>query len=339
MAVFVLDGGLFVGRFERAKYSKKKSYWWYQRQHRAGEISTKEYKEGIAKAFKNDIAHFIFKMQSVDEIDKVIVCYDGIYGRRSRGKYYKNYKSHKSGIKAHKHKGHDVRILIEECGYDPMEIEPGWTGIYDEMKEADDLVAETVWDLKDGDERIIIMSEDRDMLQMLSWSDSIKVHNLKDLMDSESFEKSWDIAPSQYVDWKCLVGDVSDNIGGLMGWGAKKATNLLRKYGSISNFPEEQKTVFMPIDKEAISVILQEYRTENEHTLIYCRKNIVSPWQVLEEGSKYSPITYAHAMKLFKRMPQLEVHFERKSITEQTDLWKKIIQLPFKKEDGQQKSL
>ena len=116
MAVFILDGGLFVGRIERQKYQGGKSYWWWNRNHHDGEISTKEYREGIHKMLSKDIHHIKYRMGTMATIDKVIVCYDGIYGRRPRGKIYKMYKAHKSGIRANKHKGHDIRKVIEECG-------------------------------------------------------------------------------------------------------------------------------------------------------------------------------------------------------------------------------
>ena len=92
MAVFILDGGLFVGRFERQKHKKGKSYWWWKRHHNQGLISTVDYKKEINKIMQKDINHFKVKMEMVDDIDKVIVCYDGIYGRRERGKYFKHYK-------------------------------------------------------------------------------------------------------------------------------------------------------------------------------------------------------------------------------------------------------
>lgn len=238
MAVFILDGGLFVGRFERQKHKKGKSYWWWKRHHNQGLISTVDYKKEINKIMQRDINHFKVKMEMVDDIDKVIVCYDGIYGRRERGKYFKHYKSHKSGVKATKHKGHDIRNWIEECGFNPMQIEEDWEGIYDELKEGDDLIAEQIMEQIELGNSVVILSEDMDMYQFLSWDGDISVHNLRKHITYDSFLEDWDIKPHQLVEWKCLVGDVSDNIKGVKGWGVKKATKFLSKYDTINDFPE-----------------------------------------------------------------------------------------------------
>ena len=238
MAIFIVDGGLFVGRFERQKHKRGKSYWWWKRHLKDGLTSTAQYKEEIHKILQRDINHFKVKMESVDDIGKVIVCYDGIYGRRERGKLFKYYKSHKSGIRAHKHKGYDVRLWIEECGFNPMEIEEGWVGFYDDFKEGDDLIATKVLEYTSQGEKVVIMSEDMDMYQFLSWDGDITVHNLRKQITPQTFTEDWEIKPHQLVEWKCLVGDISDNIKGVRGWGVKKATKYLTQYGSIDRFPE-----------------------------------------------------------------------------------------------------
>ena len=329
MAVFILDGGLFVGRFERGKFNKSKSYWWWKRQHIAGDISTQAYKEGIKKAFSKDLHHFKFKMGLVDEIDKVIVCYDGIFGRRLRGKLHKDYKAHKSGIKANKHKGIDVRNIIQECGYSPMNLEENWEGYYEEYKEADDLIAEKVQLYSALGNEIVIMSEDKDMLQMLSWDGNIRIHNLKEEVTIKSFQERWGIHPNQYVDWKCLVGDVSDNIKGIQGWGEKKSTNLLRKYGSIVKFPIEQKISYTVTKPYELSQILKKYRLDNQLAMNYCNKKIVASWKSLEQMVRKTPLTYSEAHKLKQIIPIIEEFIEEINNLEKISVWKKIIQLPF----------
>lgn len=329
MAVFILDGGLFVGRFERNRFNKSKSYWWWKRQLQAGEISTQIFQEGIKKAFAKDIHHFKYKMGLVDEIDKVVVCYDGIYGRRLRGKLHQDYKSHKSGIKAHKHKGIDVRNIISECGYSPMNLEENWQGYYEDYKEADDLIAEKVQLHSALGDEVVIMSEDKDMLQMLGWEGNIRIHNLKKEITIESFEARWGIHPNQYVDWKCLAGDASDNIRGLQGWGEKKATDILRKYGSIDNFPIEQKVSYLPSNVQTISKMLKDYRLSNSHSMNYCNKKIITCWKSLETESRKTPISYGEAHKLWKLVPNLKPHFKETNNISQAAIWKKIIQLPF----------
>ena len=43
------------------------------------------------------------------------------------------------------------------------------------------------------------------------------------------------VRPDQVVDFKALVGDVSDNIPGVRGIGDKTAIKLLAEYGTLEN--------------------------------------------------------------------------------------------------------
>ena len=49
--------------------------------------------------------------------------------------------------------------------------------------------------------------------------------------DPARFEEQWGFAAEQFVDYKALVGDKSDNIPGVSGIGEKTATELLQKFG------------------------------------------------------------------------------------------------------------
>ena len=276
-----------------------------------------------------DIHHMKYRMGTMGTVDKVIVCYDGIYGRRPRGKIYKMYKAHKSGIRADKHKGHDVRKVIEECGYDPMAIDDLWEGVYDEYKEADDLIAEQVLEYSNKGAEIVIISEDRDMLQMLSWKGNIRLHNFKEEITKDIFQSKWNIDPTQFVDWKCLAGDVSDNITGLKGVGSKKASKLLKEYGNIENLPPDYTIGYKPIDKQLISSALVQFQEINNHSTNKCRLLCGTSWGSLISMTKKGNIKYSDAQRLFEAMPHIEPYFKIKSYVSTLKKWKQLIELPF----------
>lgn len=105
--------------------------------------------------------------------------------------------------------------------------------------EADDLIASFVNKFeKEPDLQIIILTGDRDAFQLIK-DDKIIVRILKkgiseieDYNENLVYEK-FGVLPSQIIDFKALIGDVSDNIRGILGIGPKTAKNLIEKYGSI----------------------------------------------------------------------------------------------------------
>ncbi|HRZ29640.1 MAG TPA: 5'-3' exonuclease H3TH domain-containing protein [Candidatus Paceibacterota bacterium] len=53
--------------------------------------------------------------------------------------------------------------------------------------------------------------------------------------DVKAFEERYDLRVDQFVDFKALKGDPSDNIPGVKGVGEKTAMELLKKYQSLDN--------------------------------------------------------------------------------------------------------
>jgi DNA polymerase-1 len=84
---------------------------------------------------------------------------------------------------------------------------------------------------------VMVVTGDRDMMQLIT--DKIKIYAPKkglsepEMYDERKFEEKYNLKPSQLVDFKALVGDPSDNYPGVAGIGAKTATSLLQKYGSL----------------------------------------------------------------------------------------------------------
>lgn len=88
-----------------------------------------------------------------------------------------------------------------------------------------------------SDLEVIIVTGDRDMLQLVG--ENVKVlapvtgiTNMV-LYDEAKVKEKYGLKPSQWVDFKSLVGDPSDNYPGVSGIGPKTAASLLNKYGSL----------------------------------------------------------------------------------------------------------
>ncbi len=101
--------------------------------------------------------------------------------------------------------------------------------------EADDIIATIVEQMKDSDIRIIIVTGDKDMYQLVS--DNVYIlDTMKDIMVTpEEVKKKFGLPPSQIPELLALTGDSSDNIPGVPGIGMKTAQKLLNEFGSIEN--------------------------------------------------------------------------------------------------------
>lgn len=103
--------------------------------------------------------------------------------------------------------------------------------------EADDLLATIAMHAKV--EKVIILSGDRDVLQLVDGYIKVQMPgwNLATttLFGAQEIKDKFGITPQQMVDYKSLVGDVSDNVPGIAGIGPKTAAQLLQKYGTLEN--------------------------------------------------------------------------------------------------------
>jgi DNA polymerase-1 len=179
------------------------------------------------------------KMEDMGIIDRVIICYDGIFGRRARGKLYKNYKRNRAGINATKHKGIDVRNKINNIGINANSMRFGWESEYHIDKEADDILAELAIQYSKEGQEVVVMSKDSDLYQILSWSENIKLHDFTKEITKEIVFDKLGVSCDNYVDWKSLSGDSSDNIPGMSGIGPAKAKKIIAEYTQIENIPDE----------------------------------------------------------------------------------------------------
>ena len=103
--------------------------------------------------------------------------------------------------------------------------------------EADDIIGtfSKFCDTPKDDYEGLIVSSDKDLLQLISKEVNIKLLKTKDYIryNLESFKEEWGIAPINIIDLKALMGDSSDNIPGVKGIGEKTALKLLHEYKTL----------------------------------------------------------------------------------------------------------
>lgn len=103
--------------------------------------------------------------------------------------------------------------------------------------EADDLIGTLVKYCEEKDLEILVVTGDRDALQLASEQTTILITK-KGMTDLEiytpkSIIERYEVTPQQFIDMKGLMGDASDNIPGVPGVGEKTAIKLIKQFGSI----------------------------------------------------------------------------------------------------------
>lgn len=165
--------------------------------------------------------------------DELVLVYDG--GSDRRRAVFPEYKSQRKT----KHNGFHQQYLIVRTILSDL----GLKSCLLDGEEADDVIASLAVQDK-GASDIIIVSGDHDFLQLVSH----KVKVLKDganskLYDERMVEEEYGVTPSKVLGISVLMGDIADNIPGILGVGIKKASSWIKEYGSIDNLIEKEIAV------------------------------------------------------------------------------------------------
>ncbi|HOP73511.1 MAG TPA: DNA polymerase I [Bacillota bacterium] len=128
--------------------------------------------------------------------------------------------------------------------------------------EADDVIGTIACKAAAQNIQVEIVTGDRDSFQLVR----PKVHVLytrkgiteMDRVDETYIEQRYQLMPSQLIDLKGLMGDASDNIPGVPGFGEKTALKYLHQYHSIDGIYEHLEEIARPRDRQ----LLETYREQ-----------------------------------------------------------------------------
>lgn len=106
--------------------------------------------------------------------------------------------------------------------------------------EADDALASAAAVLSEDDRvsQVLICTPDKDLGQCVRGERVVCLDRRKGaVVDEEAVRARFGVGPNSVPDWLALVGDSADGFPGLSGWGAKTATTVLGRYGTIEAIP------------------------------------------------------------------------------------------------------
>jgi DNA polymerase-1 len=111
--------------------------------------------------------------------------------------------------------------------------------------EADDLIGTAVHQNLGKDLRIIIVSGDKDLMQLVSDQNHVEmVDTMRGVRYTEKeVEEKFGVPPQSIIDYLAMVGDSSDNVPGITGVGPKGAVKFLREFKSLENLLREKDKI------------------------------------------------------------------------------------------------
>ncbi|MBX3189056.1 MAG: flap endonuclease [Labilithrix sp.] len=106
--------------------------------------------------------------------------------------------------------------------------------------EADDALATAATRFAPAVDQVRILTPDKDLGQVVKGTHVVQIDRMRRrLFDEDAVRAARGVAPSSIPDLLGLVGDTSDGIPGLAGFGAKSAATLLARWGTIERIPDD----------------------------------------------------------------------------------------------------
>lgn len=170
---------------------------------------------------------------------RVIVIFDGKGGSQNRRKIYEGYKSDRGNNRFRVNRQYPEMMTEEDESVslkrqlislvDILDYLPITTMIFDGI-EADDAIAYISTELtKEGDE-CVIASTDKDFLQLIDNKTKVYSSTKKKFYDRDVFFEEWGMYPQNFLLFRTLDGDISDNVPGVKGCGLK---TLLKRFPQL----------------------------------------------------------------------------------------------------------
>ncbi len=100
-------------------------------------------------------------------------------------------------------------------------------------QEADDLIASATRCMAAQGHEVVIVSGDKDLLQLVSPQVTMWDPMKDTLMDESAVAGKYGVGPERLLDFFALTGDSSDNIPGVPGIGPKSAGKFIAEYGNL----------------------------------------------------------------------------------------------------------
>jgi DNA polymerase I len=161
--------------------------------------------------------------------------------------------------------------------------------------EADDLMGTLARKAAEEGFKVILVSSDKDLLQLVGESVLVLHPSRGELLDREGVKRSFGVYPEQVVDVLALMGDSSDNVPGVPGIGEKGARELIVTYGSLEECLRHASQITRKAHRENLLKHGDQARKSRE--LVMIRGDVPMDWH--PDQFRRGEVQVDRARKLF----------------------------------------
>lgn len=113
-------------------------------------------------------------------------------------------------------------------------------------------------------EQVVICANDNDFDQCVIGDRVVVLDRIrKVLTDEAAVRERWGVAPVQIPELFALIGDRSDGLPGMPGWGVRSASSVLAEYGTVEQIPLDAADWSVKVrGAERLAAVLRERREE-----------------------------------------------------------------------------
>jgi DNA polymerase-1 len=192
--------------------------------------------KGVATNALYGFVRAILKLEKDFSFDYIAIVFDGPRNKASRTSLYAEYKGNRE--KAPEDLYPQIQLakdFSKAYGLPIIEID----GV-----EADDAMGAVARFFKSKGYISYLCSSDKDLCQLVDEKTFI-VHTHKEnaIIDKSKVVEKYGVTPDQFIDYLAIVGDSSDNIPGIKGFGPKTASSLLQEFGTLKNLLKNISTL------------------------------------------------------------------------------------------------
>lgn len=235
-----------------------------------------------------------------------LVCvFDGKNNTSSREKIYSEYKAHRDGMPSDL--GQQLQEALLFCEY------AGIPYLSIDNVEADDIIASIAIWAERLECDVFLCSSDKDLCQLISpHIKMIHIHKENLIVDVEKIVEMYGVRPTQMVDYLALVGDTSDNIPGVAGFGPKTAASLLQQFNDLKTIIEKMNEIASPRQRELLRIHKEEALLSQKLVRLYTDIPFPkkSSFFLLKSPNKekllafYQSMNFSSLLKNFLEQPQ-----------------------------------
>lgn len=114
--------------------------------------------------------------------------------------------------------------------------------------EADDALATAAHRFAGEVDQVVILTPDKDLAQCVRGQRVVGFDRRKGaFIDEDAVRAKFGVVPESIPDYLALVGDTSDGLPGIPGWGEKSTSMVLAEYGRLEHIPLEASLWTTPV--------------------------------------------------------------------------------------------